>query len=147
MRQELLKGAVESQEITVLNPGGVHLRPAMALTKLCIALRDHAGVHVIISKSGQPGTYIDPASDYELAQKGFGVAFFGLTEMGLEYGMKAHVQGGGDGKDRRQILVVLGLVKEILTDPETLESGGNNERMQGYLKRAGVPVSNLAFTS
>jgi hypothetical protein len=116
----------------------------MAITRLCVALHDYAGVRVLISSTGEEGSFVDVATDFTLAQAGFCAAYLSLASMSLGDGSRPTIRVFGDEITPLQLQAAFILVKRLFADSDELQSGGTTETFNSYLRRAGVPEGRLA---
>ena len=131
-------------KVDVRNPEGIHFRPSMAITRLCVALHDYAGVSVLVSPTGEEGSFVDVATDFALVQGGFGMAYISLSSMNLGDGSRPTIRVVGDEVTLQQLRAAFTLVKRLFADSNELQSGGTTEAFNSYLRRAGVPEDRLS---
>ena len=136
------KGSFTSQ-VDVRNADGIHIRPPMAITRLCVALREYARVNVLVSSTGDKGSFVDMAANFELAQAGFGMAYMSLASMNLGNDSRPTIRVVGDEATSQQLRAAFALVKRLFADGDVLEGAGTTEKFNLYLRCAGVPEDRL----
>lgn len=103
-------------QVDVRNPDGIHIRPAMAITRLCVALREFADITVLISATGEEGSFVDAATDFDLAQAGFGIAYMSLASSNLVEGSRPTIRLVSDKVTSKQLRAAFTLMQRLFAD-------------------------------
>lgn len=118
-----------SDRLLVGNPEGIHMRPALSITKLALKLQEELSVVTLIQgrtyKGPDDKPWVDICQEYELATHGFGMKHFTLTSLCLLPDDFLHL-GLTKLPDMKLAPKIFDSFRNLLQSPDHLQDGGNS---------------------